>query len=731
MSKLGLTPHGVARKMEQMGYDGLVEELLEERYSGFAQGLFGLDEAPSRPFMARMAEAWDQAIPDTASDFFAEVVAFAVPMGIRSASAVAYRGLGSSNIERASSAGRSFSAITDALHGKVATVKDGKFVAAQEVVKTTKDTGSVTETLAKQTTAEGYLDNVPGLDDTVDTFTELAVNTLERAPDGKPGLLRTAARYAVGAIEALASGNPLMMFRNPVDAVMQEDLGNKGRVMLYGAHQFIRHAYAQQADILAAQRKKGEVGDPAKDHEEIMKAIMPNVRAAMDGIVKRYLRTSGVFVMDSKDISNWVEGRQDDDGRIAGMPAAEFQKKFEPQIAAAAAGRMRATIHGESVTWAMTEAAPAAEAPAAELQRDIEDFFAKEYGVSPVRNGDTYDPTEAPVYSGRSISWDVINLAASDSKSVEAEAARMELIKATRGGLNFQSGPESVKRSFEAMRDYARVLREAVTAFAPQAFTKDGARFDVSLRDGAAVVRDAEGRAVGSPIPAATWQEVGEKLTTAGYAKDPNSGIDVRYTPGNDMIFTVAAALLAHPMARHYLDNYMVGNDRKIMPNPYSAEVRESSGKTFAELRAGAERTLALAKQWEDAGLRADGFTSAADATRAESAWKEALNDGADGQPLGWEYAARQALKFAGLEDRPSPTDGNVRGWMMSAAAYNQGQTLYLPYRYLGNAAALIEDASGKGAKILVGGEAPVGDGYFYQATVLYDVPADAKLVGE
>lgn len=694
MSKLGLTPHGVARKMEQMGYDGLVEELLEERYSGFAQGLFGLDEAPSRPFMARIAEAWDQAVPDTASDFFAEVVAFAVPMGIRSASAMAYRGLGSSNVEQASSFGRSLSDMTGALHGKVATVKDGKIVATQEVVKTTAGTGSVTETLAKQTTAEGYLENLPQLDDMVDTFTELAANTLEQAQDSKPGLLRVAARTVVGAIEALASGNPLMMFRNPVNAIINEDLGNKGRVMLYGAHQFIRYAYAQQSDIIASQRKRGEVGDPAADHAAIMKAIGPNVRAAMEGIVKKYLRTSGVFVMDSKDISNWVEGRQDGDGKIAGMPAADFQKKFETEIAAAAAGRMRAEIHGESVTWAMEAEAPAAEAGAAELQRDIEDFFAKEYGVSPVRDGDAYDPTVAPVYSGRSVSWDVINLAASDRKDTDAEAARMELIKATRGGFNFQAGPEAVKRSFEAMRDYARVLREAVVAFAPQAYINQaGARFDVSLRDGTAVLRDAEGKKVGG-FEAESWQAVGEKLTADGYTKDPNSGIDVRYVPGTDLFYTVGAALIANPSLSHYLDNYMVGNDRKIMPNPYSAEVRESSGKTFAELRAGAERALALAKQWEDAGLRADGFTSAADATRAESAWKEALNDGADGQPLGWEYAARQALIFAGIEARPKPTDGNVRGWMMSAAAYNQGRTLYLPYRYLGNAAALIEDAA-------------------------------------
>ncbi len=45
--------------------------------------------------------------------------------------------------------------------------------------------------------------------------------------------------------------------------------------------------------------------------------------------------------------------------------------------------------------------------------------------------------------------------------------------------------------------------------------------------------------------------------------------------------------------------------------------------------------------------------------------------------------------------------------------------------------AALVEDAVKKGAKLLTGGRAPGGTGFFYPATVLDAVPADALLVRE
>jgi succinate-semialdehyde dehydrogenase/glutarate-semialdehyde dehydrogenase len=45
--------------------------------------------------------------------------------------------------------------------------------------------------------------------------------------------------------------------------------------------------------------------------------------------------------------------------------------------------------------------------------------------------------------------------------------------------------------------------------------------------------------------------------------------------------------------------------------------------------------------------------------------------------------------------------------------------------------AELVEDAVGKGAKVLVGGHAREGRGYFYEPTVLVDLPPDARLLRE
>jgi succinate-semialdehyde dehydrogenase/glutarate-semialdehyde dehydrogenase len=48
-----------------------------------------------------------------------------------------------------------------------------------------------------------------------------------------------------------------------------------------------------------------------------------------------------------------------------------------------------------------------------------------------------------------------------------------------------------------------------------------------------------------------------------------------------------------------------------------------------------------------------------------------------------------------------------------------------------GKVAELVEDATGKGASTVVGGERVDGDGYFYSPTVLSDVPDDARLLKE
>ena len=43
----------------------------------------------------------------------------------------------------------------------------------------------------------------------------------------------------------------------------------------------------------------------------------------------------------------------------------------------------------------------------------------------------------------------------------------------------------------------------------------------------------------------------------------------------------------------------------------------------------------------------------------------------------------------------------------------------------------LVEDAKAHGGRILIGGEAPVGDGYFYPVTLVADVDNGVRLVDE
>ena len=48
-----------------------------------------------------------------------------------------------------------------------------------------------------------------------------------------------------------------------------------------------------------------------------------------------------------------------------------------------------------------------------------------------------------------------------------------------------------------------------------------------------------------------------------------------------------------------------------------------------------------------------------------------------------------------------------------------------------GKVAELVEDARGKGAKVLTGGENADGPGYFYKPTVLSDIADDARVLSE
>ncbi|MBA2240498.1 MAG: NAD-dependent succinate-semialdehyde dehydrogenase [Solirubrobacterales bacterium] len=87
-------------------------------------------------------------------------------------------------------------------------------------------------------------------------------------------------------------------------------------------------------------------------------------------------------------------------------------------------------------------------------------------------------------------------------------------------------------------------------------------------------------------------------------------------------------------------------------------------------------------------------------------------------RPIAEEFTRRLAEKMGSLKVGRGTEDGVDVGPLIDD---DQRQKV----------AELVDDATGKGARALVGGSAVDGQGYFYEPTVLADVPADARLLKE
>jgi succinate-semialdehyde dehydrogenase/glutarate-semialdehyde dehydrogenase len=82
------------------------------------------------------------------------------------------------------------------------------------------------------------------------------------------------------------------------------------------------------------------------------------------------------------------------------------------------------------------------------------------------------------------------------------------------------------------------------------------------------------------------------------------------------------------------------------------------------------------------------------------------------------EFAKKLTAKMAGLKMGNGLDDGVALGPLVNA----EGRDKVIE---------LVDDAVGKGAKILTGGKRPDGPGYFYPATVLSNVPDNAAMLTE
>jgi succinate-semialdehyde dehydrogenase/glutarate-semialdehyde dehydrogenase len=82
------------------------------------------------------------------------------------------------------------------------------------------------------------------------------------------------------------------------------------------------------------------------------------------------------------------------------------------------------------------------------------------------------------------------------------------------------------------------------------------------------------------------------------------------------------------------------------------------------------------------------------------------------------EFAKKLTAKMSGLKMGNGLDDGVALGPLVNKDG-------------LDKVIELVDDAVKKGAKVLTGGKTPAGPGFFYPATVLTDVPDDAKMLSE
>lgn len=110
MARNNFGPEQTLNAFQRMGYDGILGEMYEERYSDFMKGLCGLDDQETHSFRENVGRAFRNIYPEEGwRQLVAEAVGFAVPAVTRAAVLNVQRVLGGgSELDRARAAGRAY-----------------------------------------------------------------------------------------------------------------------------------------------------------------------------------------------------------------------------------------------------------------------------------------------------------------------------------------------------------------------------------------------------------------------------------------------------------------------------------------------------------------------------------------------------------------------------------------------------------------------------------------------
>jgi hypothetical protein len=698
---LDVTPQRVVKWMENAGYDEILGEFMEERYNGFAQGLFGLDGAPDEGFMGNLARAAKESIP-TFTQGAAEILAFAIPTVGRALTMRAYEALGASDTGKFKEVN---AGVTDleAVGGMITDV--GGKITATDIRTADEGSGSAArefrEKAGKASVEDKNLWKLRRFSSIVDNLVD-SVRSYDAMREDTLGVGVKVARTALGIIQAAMTGNFRMAFHNPLRALAAQSAGGTGNILLAAASGFRRKLYrsevARRAGMTEADIEAGRVpglvesrfDDPAVDE-----AIRPLMVEKMSAVVKDVLRSRGTVIVTDSDVDRFVAARFSGDGDIAGMSREAFKDKFYTELAEGAAGRMTfdivngqaRAVYNKPEISTMSEVAKAAE------------LFLNTQGVQTFLDAGTLSSVSAVhrSQSGVPMSQKLFRQAAGEPGSgtdAEIEAARMRLVHEVMAGSPLGS-EDGIKTAMSHVAEYASVVLELNRRLLrPSYDAADGTRYEVSgsgtsysITDGLTGARlagtstyatQAEAEAAAAAIPGLTGREA-----------------EIFFTASNTVYAPLASMLLSRelPGSREYVKKHAGISDGDAgTPNAnpfFFAPADEPFQTTHKRVREQVE----LARRWLDRNNAQ--FATEAEEQAGRDAYLAALADTADGDAAdGYETAARKAAEKAGIKRYGKPDARGQRGYIFAPAAISYGGALYIPYSHAGSLTGFIEDAS-------------------------------------
>lgn len=690
----GMTPQGVTKLLETMGYDDILGEFMEERYNGFAQGLFGLDGTAeeNKGVFGRLAHAAKAAIPSFKQGS-AEILAFALPMVGRAMVNKGYETLGAGLMGRATE----FATIRDQLISNTGVHwrPDGEAPQILSVKPSDENSGSVIADFVKKAgrvdlsaDRASALQGVPRM---VDALYD-AASASNMLREDRVGVGTKVARSLLGVVSAAISGNPLMAFHDPMKAMLVEKGGREGVGMLLAAQELRRREYrielarrtgksaddaASAVDATEETRAEARFNDP-----EIEAAIAPIVKAGLELLVRRDLMSKGVLEANEEDVTRFLNRLDPENtGMIAGVPRQEFRKKLGADIFEAASGRMTVDIIGKNAQ--MYYRRPEAKT-LSEVSKATEAFL-NSMGVVSLIHGPTEASPRAAFRAVMGLPMEVSlweQAAGESGTEAEQESARFRLIKEMMVGVRFGDSM-GWKKATNTVTDYARVLLTAQRRFLTPQFDYAGKRYGVTGAAGAYTVASTDGEALAG---ISTFPTMADALAAAqAFRGADGTGLERRpsniyFTPSQSFFTSNASMMLSEEfgMVRNYL--LQKGEGKNHADNPFMT-------MPHAEAKAKVESDLRLSALWLNRGTvpLAKGTETAAEAAHLAAF-------GADGKS-GYEARARVSAEAAGIGRYQDPGSRGEKGWLFTPAVTSENGDLYVPYRYVGASAAIIEDA--------------------------------------